>query len=110
VTVAGGDSCSEPLGPTVPISGWMVRVVAPDTSQLSVVCCAGLMLNWLAVKELITGGAVGSCGADVGGGAAPSLTTEMQPAAEPIKTISDTAISIQYHLYSITKASVFVAL
>jgi hypothetical protein len=107
--VAGGDSCSEPLEPTVPISGCTVIVVAPETSQLSVVRCPGLMLVGVVVKELIVGGTVGPCWVDAGA-AGSCLTMVMQPAVEPIKTTSDMAISVKYHLHFIIYASGFVGI
>src|SRR4030042_2056584 len=62
VTEALGVSCSEPLGPDSPIAGSMVTVVAPETSQLSVVRSPWIMLVGLAVKELIVGFAAGAGG------------------------------------------------
>jgi hypothetical protein len=66
-----------------------------------------MMLAGLVVKELIVGGAVGSCGVDAGAAAGPCLTMVTQPVVEPIKTTSDMAISVKYHLYFIIQASGF---
>jgi hypothetical protein len=81
----------------------MVTAVAPETFQLNVVRCPELMLPGLVVKELIVGGAVGPSGVDAGS----CLTMVMQPAVEPIKTTSDMAISVKYHLHFIIYASGF---
>ena len=50
-----GSTCAEPLVLTVPTTGFMATVVAPETAQLRVTDWPKLIVPGLAEKELILG-------------------------------------------------------